>query len=127
MAPPAPSIIQAFVNGPPASRKTTLCQMASDKYGLIVLSTGQLLRQHITDRTVLGQLAKTAIKSRQLIPDAVIINMIATRVAEADCQTVGWILDGFPRTVDQALALSRHTSLRLKQVIVLTVSRFLLL
>ena len=101
--------------------------MASDKYGLIVHSTGQLLRQHITDRTVLGQLAKTAIKSRQLIPDAVIINMIATRVDEADCQTVGWILDGFPRTVDQALALSRHTSLRLKQVIVLTVSLVLLL
>lgn len=90
--------------GPPGSGKGTQSEKLIEKYGLIHLSTGNLLREEIANKTKLGLEAKSFMDKGQLVPDAVVIGMINSCL-EANPGAKGFLFDGFPRTVAQAEAL----------------------
>jgi len=90
--------------GPPGSGKGTQSEKLIDKYGLIHLSTGNLLREEITNQTSLGLEAKKYMDSGQLVPDAVVIGMIRSAIKN-NPDAEGFLFDGFPRTVAQSEAL----------------------
>src|SRR6202000_2634085 len=91
--------------GPPGAGKGTQSQNLIEKYGLIHLSTGDLLRGEITQGTELGLEAKKLMDQGILVPDAVVIGMISNKL-DANKGAKGFIFDGFPRTVAQAEALN---------------------
>ena len=90
--------------GPPGSGKGTQSEKLVDKFGLIHLSTGNLLRQEIADKTPLGVEARSFMDKGQLVPDEVVIGMIDSSL-EKHPRARGFLFDGFPRTVAQAQAL----------------------
>lgn len=90
--------------GPPGSGKGTQASFLKEQYGLMHLSTGEMLRKEIAKETELGLQAKEMVDSGQFISDEIIINMISQKLDEPDYR-VGVILDGFPRTVKQVTAL----------------------
>jgi adenylate kinase len=92
--------------GPPGAGKGTQAKMMIDKYHLPQISTGDILRAALKERTLLGLKAKEYMDKGLLVPDEVVIDIIRERLKEPDCRN-GYILDGFPRTVAQAQALDK--------------------
>ena len=92
--------------GPPGSGKGTQAAFISQQKGLQHISTGDILRAAISQKTPLGVKAKGYIDSGKLVPDAVVIDIVRDRLSKPDCK-VGCLLDGFPRTIDQAEALQK--------------------
>lgn len=92
--------------GPPGAGKGTHAKLLSQKHGIPQISTGDMLRENIKRATDLGKQAQVYIDQGELVPDDLVIQMIEERLAQPDCQK-GYILDGFPRTVTQAEALSK--------------------
>ena len=90
--------------GPPGSGKGTQSEKLVERYGLVHLSTGNLLRKEIADKTDLGMEAKRFIDNGQLVPDEVVIGMVDAYF-DAHKDAKGFLFDGFPRTVAQAVAL----------------------
>ncbi|HWK38123.1 MAG TPA: adenylate kinase [Hyphomicrobium sp.] len=90
--------------GPPGAGKGTQAEGLANRRGLIQLSTGDMLREAVKAGTPVGREAKAIMEAGGLVPDAVVIKIIADRIAHADCAN-GFILDGFPRTLKQAAAL----------------------
>ncbi|HKZ67821.1 MAG TPA: adenylate kinase [Chitinophagaceae bacterium] len=101
--------------GPPGSGKGTQSEKLVEKYGLIHLSTGDLLRKERKLRTPLGIEAQQFIDKGQLVPDEVVIGMISTALDE-NPQAQGFLFDGFPRTVAQAEALDRLLELKRSEI-----------
>ena len=97
--------------GPPGSGKGTQSEKIVEKFGLIHLSTGNLLRQEIADKTPLGMEAKNFMDKGQLVPDEVVIGMIDSSL-EKHADAKGFLFDGFPRTIAQAEALDKLLSLK---------------
>ncbi|MBI3508050.1 MAG: adenylate kinase [Chlamydiia bacterium] len=87
--------------GPPAAGKGTQATALTDYLGLPHISTGDLFRENIRNQTPVGKTAKAYIDQGKLVPDQVTIDMLFARISHPDCQH-GYILDGFPRTVEQA-------------------------
>lgn len=92
--------------GAPGAGKGTQAEIFSAKLGIPTISTGNILRAAIQAGTPVGLQAKALIDAGKLVPDEVIIPMVAQRVAESDCQS-GYILDGVPRTIAQAEELEK--------------------
>lgn len=93
--------------GPPASGKGTQAVDLAKTLSLPHISTGDLLRANIANNTPLGQQAKTFMDKGQLVPSDLVLSMLFARIEENDAKK-GYILDGFPRTIDQAEALDKH-------------------
>lgn len=109
--------------GPPGSGKGTQSDKLVEKYGLIHLSTGNLLRQEIKDKTPLGLEAKSFMDKGQLVPDEVVIGMVDS-CFDLHKDAKGFLFDGFPRTVAQAKALDKLLELKkteINKVIILEV------
>ncbi len=90
--------------GPPGSGKGTQAQYIMERYGIPKISTGDILRQSIIDKTPVGLQAKSIMDAGGLVSDDIIINIVKDRIQKPDC-TKGFLLDGFPRTVKQAESL----------------------
>lgn len=101
----APSPPKIIICGAPASGKGTQCEMLKEEYGVVHLSTGDMLRAAVAAKTEVGLAAKGFMENGELVPDEVIIGIVKDRLAESDCEESGWLLDGFPRTEAQAIAL----------------------
>ncbi len=92
--------------GPPGAGKGTQAKLIANDKDLAHISTGDMLRAAVSSGSKLGLQVKSVLDSGQLVPDDLIVRLIEKRVEEEDCK-VGYILDGFPRTVGQAQALQR--------------------
>ena len=101
--------------GPPGSGKGTQSEKLVEKYRLIHLSTGNLLREEISNRTPLGLEAKSFMDKGQLVPDEVVIGMIDSCL-EHHKEASGFLFDGFPRTTGQAEALDKLLSLKKTEI-----------
>lgn len=97
-----------IIAGAPASGKGTQCELIREKYNLVHISTGDLLRDAVKAGSELGKTAKEFMDKGKLVPDETIIGLVKSRLAEKDCQEKGWLLDGFPRTAAQANALKQQ-------------------
>lgn len=93
--------------GPPGAGKGTQASLLAQRLGLVHIATGDLLREHQRKGTPLGQLARSYMEKGLLVPDDVVIQMLLERLGMPDCQRRGCVLDGFPRTIEQAQALDR--------------------
>jgi len=98
-----------IILGPPGAGKGTQAMRLAEELGLPHVSTGDLFRENLSQETALGELAKTYMEVGKLVPDEVVIDMLFGRVGAEDCAD-GYLLDGFPRTVAQAEALSDRLS-----------------
>jgi adenylate kinase len=95
-----------IIAGAPASGKGTQCELIKQKYGVVHLSTGDMLRAAVAAGTDVGKQAKDYMDAGKLVPDDVIIGVVKERLAMPDCVVSGWLLDGFPRTPAQGKALA---------------------
>jgi len=94
-----------IIAGPPAGGKGTQCDYLKEKYNLVHLSTGDLLRAEVKAGSELGQKAKTYMDKGQLVPNELLIGVVKETLNKIESGGKGWLLDGFPRTDDQAKAL----------------------
>lgn len=101
--------LKMILLGPPGAGKGTQAKSISDKYLIPHISTGDIFRKNISEKTPLGIKAKEYIDKGQLVPDEVTIDIVKDRLQQEDCKN-GFLLDGFPRTVNQAEALDQFLS-----------------
>lgn len=97
-----------IICGPPAGGKGTQCELLVEEFGVVHLSTGDMLRAAIQANSPLGLEAQIFMDAGELVPDNLIIDVIIERLQLDDCKRHGWLLDGFPRTASQAQAMILH-------------------
>jgi adenylate kinase len=92
--------------GAPGAGKGTISEMVQKKYAIPQISTGDLLREAVKNKTNLGLSAKQFMDRGELVPDHLVLSLLQQRIAKADCSN-GFILDGFPRNIAQAEELEK--------------------
>lgn len=97
--------LKVMISGAPASGKGTQCQMIVQKFGLVHISTGDLLRAEVAAGTETGNKAKEYINTGRLVPDEIVTAMVKERLFCDDAKEKGWLLDGYPRSLAQAQSL----------------------
>lgn len=91
--------------GPPGAGKGTQAALLAAEMNLAHISTGEILRAAVQEQTPLGQEAKAFMDRGELVPDTLVLGLVKERLASLNGSTAGWILDGFPRNINQAEAL----------------------
>ncbi|XP_031108972.1 adenylate kinase 5, chloroplastic isoform X1 [Ipomoea triloba] len=99
--------LKVMISGAPASGKGTQCEMISQKFGLVHISTGDLLRAEVSAGTDIGNKAKEYMNSGHLVPDEIVTSMVTARLSLKDAKEKGWLLDGYPRSLAQAKSLEK--------------------
>ncbi|GAB2291159.1 hypothetical protein Dimus_025418 [Dionaea muscipula] len=100
-----PGPLRVMISGAPASGKGTQCELITSKYGLVHIAAGDLLREEIASGSENGKLAKEYMEKGQLVPDEIVVMMVKERLLKPDSLEKGWLLDGYPRSLSQAIAL----------------------
>ena len=108
-------MVKMIFLGAPGVGKGTHSGMVAQKHAILKISTGDLLRENVKDGTPLGLKAKAYMDAGGLVPDELVIELLKERIGREDCGN-GFILDGFPRTIGQAEALSKITDIDLVNV-----------
>jgi adenylate kinase len=101
--------VRIVLLGAPGSGKGTQAALLKEMYGIPHISTGDILRQEVAEGTELGRKAESYMADGALVPDALILEMMEARLLQPDTRR-GWLLDGFPRTVEQAEGLATLTA-----------------
>lgn len=94
-----------MISGAPASGKGTQCELIKEKYGLVHIAAGDLLRAEVAAGTENGKGAKEYMDRGMLVPDEIVVVMVKERLLQPDVEKNGWLLDGYPRSLSQATAL----------------------
>ncbi len=118
-----PRALMIILLGPPGAGKGTQARRIEEAFGVPQISTGDILREHVALETELGQKAQQYMESGELVPDQLIIDRIADRIGQHDAEE-GFLLDGFPRTTRQAVALEEflnNRQLKLNAVVLIDV------
>ncbi|XP_042402332.1 adenylate kinase, chloroplastic-like [Zingiber officinale] len=97
--------LKVMISGAPASGKGTQCELIKNKYGLVHIAAGDLLREEIAAGTEKGKRAKEYMEKGLLVPSEIVVMMVKDRLLQPDAQEKGWLLDGYPRSLEQAKAL----------------------
>lgn len=97
-----------LIMGPAGSGKGTQSEKILEKFHVPHISTGDMFRKAIAEKTETGLVAQTYMNEGKLVPDSIVIDMIAERVKQPDCQ-LGYLIDGYPRTLPQAIAFEEIT------------------
>jgi len=109
--------------GPPGAGKGTQAVSIAKEKNLAHISTGDMLREHVSKETELGKIAKNILEEGKLVPDSLVIEMLQERLLSSDCVN-GAILDGFPRTIAQAESLDKISDgFKISKVIVFEADR----
>ena len=115
--------------GPPGAGKGTQAKLLQEEFAACQISTGDILRKAVAEKTPLGKEAAQYLDSGALVPDDVIVKLVAERLKEKDCES-GFILDGFPRTIPQAESLDailKQMGLSLNRVLSVQVPRAMII
>ncbi|XP_021910292.1 adenylate kinase 5, chloroplastic-like isoform X2 [Carica papaya] len=99
--------LKVMISGAPASGKGTQCELIVQKFGLVHISTGDLLRAEVSSGTDIGKKAKEFMNAGQLVPDEIVTAMVTARLSREDAKERGWLLDGYPRSSAQAQSLEK--------------------
>ncbi|KAL3840708.1 hypothetical protein ACJIZ3_025299 [Penstemon smallii] len=99
--------LKVMISGAPASGKGTQCEMIVQKFGVVHISTGDLLRAEVSAGTDIGNKAKEYMNSGRLVPDEIVTAMVTARLSLKDVKEKGWLLDGYPRSSTQAESLEK--------------------
>ena len=121
--------LNLIIFGPPGAGKGTQAARLQERYKIKKLSTGDMLRAEVASQSYLGKRLKSIIDAGELVPDDIIIELIANCISEPECEK-GFILDGFPRTVNQAKSLDdmlANMARKIDHVIVLEVDEDILI
>lgn len=100
--------LKVMISGAPAAGKGTQCTKIVQKYGLVHVSVGDLLREQVSKGTPAGLKAKSYMEKGVLVPDEVVVDMVKSRLAQNDVQERGWLVDGYPRSASQAEAIEKE-------------------
>jgi adenylate kinase len=99
--------MNAIIFGPPGSGKGTYASFIEKQLGIVKISTGDIIREEISNNTKLGKTMKEYSDKGELVPDKIVIEILKKRISKLDSRKKGFILDGYPRTVAQAEALNK--------------------
>ncbi|KAE8126133.1 hypothetical protein FH972_020877 [Carpinus fangiana] len=99
--------LKVMISGAPASGKGTQCELIVQKFGLVHISTGDILRSEVSSGTEIGNKAKEFMNAGRLVPDEIVTAMVTSRLSREDAKERGWLLDGYPRSFSQAQSLEK--------------------
>lgn len=100
--------MKVMIAGPPASGKGTQSQKIIEKYGLEHICVGDLLRAEIAAGTAAGAKAKEYMNRGELVPNEIVVDMVKNNISNSTASSNGWLLDGYPRSLDQAMAIEKE-------------------
>lgn len=113
-----PNGVRVIMLGRQGAGKGTQCRRVAEHYGIPHISTGEILRNAVRQGTVVGHKVKKVIDEGKLVEDDLMVSLVQGRIGEADARINGYVLDGFPRTLGQAVAFNHITEVRPVNVVI---------